>query len=99
MMILTGSVSPESHSLHYITTATTPGMDLPEYTVLGLVDGEEFVYYDSNITKIIPKTEWMKRNMSEGYWNRETRKQAGAGDIFKANVGILMKRFNQTEGE
>ncbi|KAI4905696.1 hypothetical protein NFI96_029254, partial [Prochilodus magdalenae] len=87
-----------SHSLHYITTATAPGIDFPEYTVVGLVDGEQFVYYDSSIRRMIPKTEWMKRNMSEEYWNRETKKQESAREIFKANVAILMKRFNQTEG-
>uniref|UniRef100_A0AAR2JHS1 Ig-like domain-containing protein n=1 Tax=Pygocentrus nattereri TaxID=42514 RepID=A0AAR2JHS1_PYGNA len=47
----------------YIITATTPGIDFPEYIVVGLVDEEQFVYYDSNIKKMIPKTEWMQKNV------------------------------------
>ncbi|KAI4894155.1 hypothetical protein NFI96_004512, partial [Prochilodus magdalenae] len=87
-----------SHSLQYITTGSTPGTDFPEYTVVGLVDGEQFVYYDSTIEKMIPKTEWMERNEGEEYWNRETEKQKNAREIFKADLDILMKRFDQTEG-
>ncbi|XP_036455152.1 H-2 class I histocompatibility antigen, Q9 alpha chain-like [Colossoma macropomum] len=97
LLLLLFSVEAASHSLQYIITATTPGRDFPEYTVVGLVDGEQFVYYDSNIKKMVPKTGWMKKNEGEKYWNRETQKQDGAQEIFKANLDILMKRFNQTD--
>ncbi|KAI4894156.1 hypothetical protein NFI96_004513 [Prochilodus magdalenae] len=80
----------------YIITATTPGINFPEYTVVGLVDGEQFVYYDSTIEKMIPKTEWM--NVGEEYWSSETDKQKNAQEIFQADLDILKKRFNQTEG-
>ena len=59
----------------------------------------QFVYYDSNIKKMVPKTGWMKKNEGEKYWNRETHKQDGAQEIFRADLDILMKRFNQTDGE
>ncbi|KAL6466056.1 hypothetical protein MHYP_G00261890 [Metynnis hypsauchen] len=98
LLLLLLSAEAASHSLQYIITATTPGRDFPEYTVVGLVDGEQFVYYDSNIKKMIPKTEWMKKNEDEKYWTTETQKQEAAREIFKANLVILMKRFNQTDG-
>ncbi|XP_036455147.1 class I histocompatibility antigen, F10 alpha chain-like [Colossoma macropomum] len=98
LLLLLLSVEAASHSLQYIITATTSRIHFPEYTVVGLVDGEQFVYYDSNISKMIPKTEWMKKNEGEKYWNRETQKQEGAQEIFRANLDILMKRFNQTDG-
>ncbi|KAI4874118.1 hypothetical protein NFI96_022776, partial [Prochilodus magdalenae] len=94
----TAFLSTASHSLQYITTATTPGIDFPEYTVVGLVDGEQFVYYDSKIEKMIPKTEWMKRNVGEEYWSSETDRQKNTQETFKAGLEILMKRFDQTEG-
>ncbi|KAI4896118.1 hypothetical protein NFI96_011368, partial [Prochilodus magdalenae] len=50
------------HSLQYFYTAVTPGINFPEFTVVGLVDGQQVVYYDSNTRKMIPKTEWMERN-------------------------------------
>uniref|UniRef100_A0AAR2JR40 Ig-like domain-containing protein n=1 Tax=Pygocentrus nattereri TaxID=42514 RepID=A0AAR2JR40_PYGNA len=79
-----------SHSLQYFYTAVTPGIHFPEFTVVGLLDGEQFVYYDSDIRKKIPKTEWMKK--------RDTEKQQGTQESFKANVATAMKRFNQTYG-
>ncbi|KAI4890188.1 hypothetical protein NFI96_005543 [Prochilodus magdalenae] len=97
------ALGPESphitHSLRYIYTAVTPGIDSPEYTALGLVDGEQFVYYDSNIRKMIPKTEWIKENEGEEYWNRETENQLGTQEVYKTNVVTAMQRFNQTTGE
>ncbi|KAG9261548.1 BOLA class I histocompatibility antigen, alpha chain BL3-6-like, partial [Astyanax mexicanus] len=89
------------HSLQYITTAVTPGAQLPEYTVVGQVDGEQFVYYDSQIKKMIPKTDWIKKIDADDpdYWNTQTLSQEGAEEVFKANINILMQRFNQTKGQ
>ncbi|KAI4896669.1 hypothetical protein NFI96_021894, partial [Prochilodus magdalenae] len=88
-----------SHSLQYFYTAVTPGIDFPEFTVVGLVDGEQIVYYDSNIKRLVPKTDWMEKNADDpDYWNRESEKAQGSQEIFKANIDILMERFNQTRG-
>ncbi|XP_060753287.1 class I histocompatibility antigen, F10 alpha chain-like isoform X1 [Tachysurus vachellii] len=89
-----------SHTLQYIQTAVTPGIDLPEYTDVGLVDGEPFVYYDSNIKKYIPKTEWIKKITDDDpdSWSSGTQTQNDAQEIYKENVFTLMRRFNQTEG-
>ncbi|XP_036416366.1 H-2 class I histocompatibility antigen, Q9 alpha chain-like [Colossoma macropomum] len=92
--------STASHSLQYIYTAVTPGIHFPEFTVVGLVDGEQFDYYDSNIRKDVPKTDWIKKVDADDpdYWNRQTQIVQRHQETFKANVGILMKRFSHTEG-
>ncbi|KAL7839142.1 hypothetical protein SRHO_G00258000 [Serrasalmus rhombeus] len=92
--------SAASHSLQYLYTGVTPGINFPEFTVVGLVDGGQFVYYDSDIRKLIPKTEWIKKSEADdpGYWNRETQISQGHQENFKANVGTLKQRFNQTDG-
>ncbi|KAK2845891.1 hypothetical protein Q7C36_010745 [Tachysurus vachellii] len=89
-----------THSLQYFYTVVTTEMNFPEFTAVGLVDGGQFVYYDSNIRRMIPKTEWIqKMNYDDpDYWNRETQKLQGSEEIFKVNVDILMMRFNQTTG-
>ncbi|XP_047663621.1 class I histocompatibility antigen, F10 alpha chain-like isoform X1 [Tachysurus fulvidraco] len=89
-----------THTLHYIHTAVTPGINLPEYTDVGLVDGEPFVYYDSNIKKYIPKTEWIKKITDDDpdYWSSGTQNQNDEQEIYKDDVITLMRRFNQTEG-
>uniref|UniRef100_A0AAR2J2P1 Ig-like domain-containing protein n=1 Tax=Pygocentrus nattereri TaxID=42514 RepID=A0AAR2J2P1_PYGNA len=91
-------ISAASHSLQYFYIAVTPGINFPEFTVVGLVDGEQFVYYDSDIGKMIPKTEWMEKREGENYWTRETKKAQGNQESFKVGVGNLMQRFNQTGG-
>ncbi|XP_027029980.2 class I histocompatibility antigen, F10 alpha chain-like [Tachysurus fulvidraco] len=89
-----------THTLHYIHTAVTPGINLPEYTDVGLVDGETFVYYDSNIRKYIPITEWIKNitGYDADYWSSGTQIQNDAQEIYKDDVITLMRRFNQTAG-
>ncbi|KAJ8362086.1 hypothetical protein AAFF_G00398080, partial [Aldrovandia affinis] len=47
---------------------------------------------------MIPKTEWMEKSEEQQYWGRETQRARGAQQAFKANVGIAMQRFNQTQG-
>ncbi|KAL6466090.1 hypothetical protein MHYP_G00262230 [Metynnis hypsauchen] len=79
--------SAASHSLQYVYTAVTQRSRFPEFTVVGLLDGEQIIYYDSNSMKVMPKTEWMRK--------------IGVVDsmaMLKASVDTLMKRFNQTKG-
>ncbi|KAJ8267387.1 hypothetical protein COCON_G00125590 [Conger conger] len=87
-----------SHSLKYFYTAVTAGIDFPEFTTVGLVDDEPFTYYDSNIRRETPKTEWIKKNVGEDYWDKNSEASLSAQQTFKENIGILMKRFNQTQG-
>ncbi|KAL7839139.1 hypothetical protein SRHO_G00257970 [Serrasalmus rhombeus] len=90
--------STATHSLQYLYTAVTPGTSFPEFSVVGLVDGEQFVYYDSNIRKMIPKTEWIKEVEDEDYWNSETQISQRHEEAFRTSVDNLKQRFNQSEG-
>ncbi|XP_026888637.2 H-2 class I histocompatibility antigen, Q7 alpha chain-like [Electrophorus electricus] len=89
-----------SHSLQYFYTAVTSGINFPEFTAVGLVDGQQFVYYDSNIRQSIPKTEWIKKvdDDDPDYWNRETQIQQDSQETLKVDVATGMERFNQTKG-
>ncbi|KAJ8267380.1 hypothetical protein COCON_G00125520 [Conger conger] len=98
MILMEVFVSTASHSLKYFYTAVTAGIDFPEFTTVGLVDDEPFTYYDSNMKKEIPKTEWIKKNVREDYWDLNTQASLSAQQTFNDSIGILMKRFNQTQG-
>ncbi|KAL7836172.1 hypothetical protein AOLI_G00274560 [Acnodon oligacanthus] len=93
-----GEDFPTTHSLQYIYTAVTPGTNFPEFSVVGLVDAEQFVYYDSNIRKMIPKTEWIKEVEDEDYWKSETQISQSHEEAFRTSVNNLKQRFNQSEG-
>ncbi|KAF4074747.1 hypothetical protein AMELA_G00242900, partial [Ameiurus melas] len=88
----------ETHTLQYVYTGVTPGINFPEFTALSQLDGVQYEYYDSTIRKSIPKTEWIKKIDADDpdYWNRYTQILGGIQEIFKGNVDILMKLFNQT---
>ncbi|XP_035284141.1 class I histocompatibility antigen, F10 alpha chain-like isoform X6 [Anguilla anguilla] len=92
------AASAASHSLKYFYTAVTAGIDFPEFTVVGLVDDEQFVHYDSNSSRMIPKTEWINKTVAADYWDKETQTLIGSQQTFKANIGIAMQRFNQIQG-
>ncbi|KAB5528261.1 hypothetical protein PHYPO_G00138250 [Pangasianodon hypophthalmus] len=92
--------SAVTHSLQYIHTGVTPGINFPEFTAVGQVDGEQFVFYDSNIRRETPKTEWIQKINAEvpDYWSSETQILKGHQESFKVNLATLMQRFNQTKG-
>ncbi|XP_053530360.1 BOLA class I histocompatibility antigen, alpha chain BL3-6 isoform X2 [Ictalurus punctatus] len=92
--------SAVTHSLQYIYTGVTPGINFPEFTEVGQVDGQQFDYYDSKIRKMIPKMEWIQKINADDpdYWNRETQNLQGWQETFKVGVDTLMQRFNQTAG-
>ncbi|KAL7839161.1 hypothetical protein SRHO_G00258190 [Serrasalmus rhombeus] len=87
-----------SHSLQYFYTAVTPGINFPEFTVVGLVDGGQFMYYDSVIRKVMPKTEWIEKREGEDYWTSQSQIAQGSQETFKVSVDNLKQRFNQSDG-
>ncbi|XP_060763910.1 BOLA class I histocompatibility antigen, alpha chain BL3-7-like isoform X2 [Neoarius graeffei] len=103
LLFLLFSVHPSSavtHSLQYQYTAVTPGINLPEFTAVGLVDGEQFVFYDTNIKKMIPKTEWVQNISADDprYWKRETERMQDEDYTLTVRLGLIMECFNQTQG-
>ncbi|XP_060738550.1 H-2 class I histocompatibility antigen, Q9 alpha chain-like [Tachysurus vachellii] len=88
-------VSPaDADTLQFFYTAVTPGINV---TAVGLLDGEQFVYYNSSIKKMISKTEWIQKisTYDKDYWNRETERVKDYQDT----VDTVMKSLNQAEGD
>ncbi|KAK2845903.1 hypothetical protein Q7C36_010757 [Tachysurus vachellii] len=84
----------DTYLLEYYFTAVTPGINFAEFTALGLVDGQQFVYYDSKRREII-MTDWMQVTDSD-HWNRNTQAVKYHQEVFKVIVATTMQRFNQT---
>nr|XP_023663555.1 class I histocompatibility antigen, F10 alpha chain-like [Paramormyrops kingsleyae] len=80
-----------SHSLQYVYSGTSEIPNLPEFVVIGLVDGEPFVHYDSNSHKMTPRQEWMARSEGPDYWNKESQNLHGEESLFKNNVDVAKK--------
>ncbi|GLD73276.1 H-2 class I histocompatibility antigen, Q9 alpha chain-like protein [Lates japonicus] len=98
-LFLCHAASAVTHSLQYFYTASTGIPDFPEFVNLGMLDGVEMVYYDSNIRKVIPKQDWMAETEGPEYWESETQISIGAEQTFKVNIETAKSRFNQTGEE
>ncbi|XP_066842875.1 class I histocompatibility antigen, F10 alpha chain-like isoform X10 [Anser cygnoides] len=94
-----GGAASGPHSLHYFYTAVSdPGPGLPQFVVVGYVDGEVFVRYDSEIKRTKPQVDWMVANVDQQYWDRETRTFQNAEQIHRVNLDTLRERYNQSRG-
>ncbi len=93
------SLSSGTHSLRYVYTAVSGISDTPELTVVGLVDEGQFMYFDSNTMKAVPKTDWMRENEGADYWDSQTQTDIGKHQSFKNNIQVAKERFNQSAGK
>uniref|UniRef100_A0A672KWN8 MHC class I-like antigen recognition-like domain-containing protein n=1 Tax=Sinocyclocheilus grahami TaxID=75366 RepID=A0A672KWN8_SINGR len=91
-------LSSGKHSLRYFYSGVSGVIDFPEFTAVGLVDDEQFMYFDSNIKKAVPKTEWIRQNEGADYWDRQTQPLIGSHQTFKNNIQVLKEWFNQSAG-
>ena len=89
------------HSLQYFYTGSSGLTTFPEFVAVGMVDGVQINYYDSNTQRAVPKQDWMEQVIRDDpdYLERNTGKAQGAQQTFKANIGTLKKIFNQTGGK
>ncbi|KAF5893607.1 BOLA class I histocompatibility antigen, alpha chain BL3-7-like, partial [Clarias magur] len=88
-----------AHTLMYFYTGVT-GPNFPEFTAVVLLDGEQIVYYDSNIREAIPKTKWVQKLRSDEprSWDSVTESMWTHQERFKVNVATAMQSFNQNKG-
>ncbi|XP_058231144.1 BOLA class I histocompatibility antigen, alpha chain BL3-7-like [Hemibagrus wyckioides] len=91
--------SADTHSLQFFYTAVTPGLNCPEFTAVGQVDGQQIGYYDSKRREVI-MTEWIQKVTTDkpDHWNRITQISKEHQEVYIARVATLMQLFNQTGG-
>uniref|UniRef100_A0A8C5BYR5 Ig-like domain-containing protein n=1 Tax=Gadus morhua TaxID=8049 RepID=A0A8C5BYR5_GADMO len=103
LLLLLGLLSGGSaviHSLRYFDTGSSGLSSFPEFVSVGMVDEVQFVHYDSVSERAVPKQAWMDQLTRDrpNYWDTETRIYQGDRQVFKVNIEIVKKRFNQTGG-
>ena len=90
------ALSSVTHSLKFFYTGVSGDIIFPEFTAVGLVDEAQIGYFDSNIKRAVPKTEWLKREGAD-FWDRQTQIGIDEHQSFKATIQILKDRFNQSK--
>uniref|UniRef100_A0A3B3SL44 Ig-like domain-containing protein n=1 Tax=Paramormyrops kingsleyae TaxID=1676925 RepID=A0A3B3SL44_9TELE len=91
-------VFPVTHSLQYVYSGSSGIPNHPEFMIVGLVDGEPFVHYDSSSHEMTPRQEWVTKAVDPDYWDRNTQVSMGTEQNFKNNIEVAKLRFNQTGG-
>uniref|UniRef100_A0A8C5AVW2 Ig-like domain-containing protein n=1 Tax=Gadus morhua TaxID=8049 RepID=A0A8C5AVW2_GADMO len=88
------------HSMQYFLTGSSGLTTFPEFVAVGMMDGVQFNYYDSNTQRIVLKQDWMERHTRDhsNYLERYTGIILGSQQTFKANIVNLKKNFNQKGG-
>ncbi|CAL8396515.1 unnamed protein product [Gadus morhua 'NCC'] len=91
-------VSSVLHSLQYFYTASSGLTTFPEFVAVGMVDGVQMVHYDGNIRRTVLKQDWMEQLTRDypDYLERSNGLSRGSQQAFKADIGIVKQRFNQT---
>ncbi|XP_056431207.1 major histocompatibility complex class I-related gene protein-like [Gadus chalcogrammus] len=101
LLVFGHDVSSVIHSLQFFSTASSGLSTFPEYVTVQMFDEVQVEYYDSNTQRIITKQDWVdqaNRDKDPDYLESETERRKGNQQGFKANMGTLKKRFNQTGG-
>uniref|UniRef100_A0A667YEG1 Ig-like domain-containing protein n=1 Tax=Myripristis murdjan TaxID=586833 RepID=A0A667YEG1_9TELE len=88
------------HSMKYFYTASSQVANFPEFVAVGVVDGAQIVYYDSNTQRAQPKQDWMVNVTAEDpqFWERETEALLGSQKAYITNIETAKQRFNQSGG-
>ncbi|XP_070995127.1 class I histocompatibility antigen, F10 alpha chain-like [Oncorhynchus clarkii lewisi] len=86
------------HSLRYFYTTSSEIPAFPEFVDMGMVNDQVISHYDSITKRKVPKQSWMETFFDQQYWDSTTENLRSAESVFKTNIQIAQKRFNQTGG-
>ncbi|NXD47020.1 HA1F protein, partial [Copsychus sechellarum] len=87
------------HSLHYLEVAVSePSPGIPQFMVLGYLDGIPFARCDSEWGRVEPLTEWIKDGAEPGFWDAQTQLCERRQHAAARNLETLQDRYNQSRG-
>ncbi|XP_059899950.1 major histocompatibility complex class I-related gene protein-like isoform X2 [Gadus macrocephalus] len=100
LLVFGHGVSSVLHSMQFFYTGSSGLTTFPEFVGVGMVDGVQMLHYDSNSKRAVAKQDAADQlyRDHQGELERDTGNFLGAQQAFKAGVGILKQRFNQTGG-
>ncbi|XP_030193734.1 H-2 class I histocompatibility antigen, Q9 alpha chain-like [Gadus morhua] len=101
LLVFGHDVSSVIHSRRFFYTASSGLSTFPEFVTVEMVDEVQVEYFDSNTQRLVPEQDWVdqaNRDKDPDYLERETENRKGNQQVFKAGMGILKQRFNQTGG-
>ncbi|XP_015264645.1 PREDICTED: major histocompatibility complex class I-related gene protein-like [Gekko japonicus] len=92
------SSSSSAHALRYFFTGVSePGQGLPEFIIVGYLDDQRFVQYDSHTRRDLPQTPWIEEAEKDDpyYWDWQTHLSRNWELFFRVS---LWSRHNDSHG-
>ncbi|XP_044288559.1 H-2 class I histocompatibility antigen, Q9 alpha chain-like isoform X1 [Varanus komodoensis] len=99
--LLRGCCGVTSHSMRFFRTGVSnPSQGLPQFMVIGYLDDQPFLHYDSYSRRDRPKSSWIKKVEKDdaNYWERNTQISWNAEQVFKVRLVNVPKYYNQSGG-
>uniref|UniRef100_A0A803TLD8 MHC class I-like antigen recognition-like domain-containing protein n=1 Tax=Anolis carolinensis TaxID=28377 RepID=A0A803TLD8_ANOCA len=90
-----------SHSmLYFVTSVSEPGQQVPQFSYVGFVNDQEFVFYNASTKRYLPKVPWISQVEKDDpdYWERNTLYAQGHERSFRDHLATLAKYYNQSGG-
>ncbi|NXD45077.1 HA1F protein, partial [Copsychus sechellarum] len=85
------------HSLRYLEVAVSePSPGIPQFMILGYLDGIPFARCDSERGRAEPLTQWIKDGVEPGYWDGQTQLCERRQHVAARNLEIVRDRYNQS---
>uniref|UniRef100_A0A8D0FW01 Ig-like domain-containing protein n=1 Tax=Strix occidentalis caurina TaxID=311401 RepID=A0A8D0FW01_STROC len=89
-----------SHSLRYFDIAVSePSPGVPELMIVGYLDGNLIVHYDSDMGRAVPRADWMEKNLDGDHWDTLTQLGQSQQQIVRGNMDRVRGRYNQSGSE
>ncbi|XP_039184981.1 major histocompatibility complex class I-related gene protein-like [Crotalus tigris] len=98
LLLGAGVADASSHALRYFFTGVSElGHGLPRFVIVGYLDDQQFVHYDSDSRRDLPRGSWIQRVDEDDaqYWDWQTQLSHSWELYFQLS---LWNRFNHTPG-
>ncbi|KAL7986555.1 hypothetical protein Chor_011721 [Crotalus horridus] len=98
LLLGAGVADASSHALRYFFTGVSElGHGLPWFVIVGYLDDQQFVHYDSDSRRDLPRGSWIQRVDEDDaqYWDWQTQLSHSWELYFQLS---LWNRFNHTPG-
>ncbi|NXG87306.1 HA1F protein, partial [Stercorarius parasiticus] len=74
-------------SLHYFNVEVSePSPGVPQFMIVGYVDGNLISRYDSQMEKAVPRADWMAANLDQQYWDRQTQISQNSHQVARVDL-------------
>ncbi|XP_078422975.1 class I histocompatibility antigen, F10 alpha chain-like isoform X2 [Cetorhinus maximus] len=91
-------VSPDTNSHTVMYTVISGIEDFPEITTVGMVNGVQIGYYDSDVRRCIPRQQFMAESFDVKFWDYVTDLVNSHSNLAKENLNEILKMTNHTSG-